>query len=343
MNNVYYIGADVHSNNIELAIRHRSKIMQRYSLPSSLPPILEVLDSIKGKKQMAIEEGPMAGWLYRGLADKVDNFVVADPRRNKLISSDGDHDDKVDSAKLAQLLEGGFLKEVYHPLDREQAILKKWVTLYHDRVKVAVATINKIRGCCRMEAIKIPGYVIKNPEKRMDWLSKLPQRDIVEQLQMLFIGYDAASSQCRLARHKLLVLSRQYPVIKQFQELPGVGIIRAVTFMAYVDTPWRFRKKNKLWKYCGVGLEHTTSGKDKYGNPRPAKLKLPYNCNRTLKNVILGAAISAIKQKQNAFAQDYERMIQNGVIPSNARHSVARKILTTMWGIWKSSYQYDSN
>ena len=343
MNNTYYIGTDLHSNNIELAVRYRQKVIQRYSLPTSLPPVLEVVNSIKGKKQMAVEEGPMAGWLYRGIFGKVDRFVVAEPRRNKLISSEGDHDDGIDSAKLAMLLEGGFLKEVYHPLDREQAVLKKWVTLYHDNVKDAVRYINKIRACCRMEAIKVPRYVIRSLDKRRQWLIELEYQDIAEQLDLLFIGYDAASCQCRLARQKIIKLSKSYPVIKQFQELPGVGIIRAVTFLAYIDTPWRFKKKSQLWKYCGIGLERTTSGKDKYGNSKPAKLKLPYNCNRTLKNVIIGAAISAIRQKNSLFAQDYERMISNGINRSNARHTVARKILTTMWGIWKSSFQYNTD
>lgn len=343
MNNIYYIGTDLHSNNIELAIRYRQKVIQRYSLPTALTPVLEVVNSIKGKKEMAVEEGPIAGWLYRGLFGKVDRFVVAEPRRNKLISSEGDHDDGIDSAKLAMLLEGGFLKEVYHPLAREQAVLKKWVTLYHDNVKGAVRIINKIRACCRAEAIKIPRYVIKTPDKRDKWLSELEYIDIAEQLNMLFIGYDAAASQCRLTRQKLITLSKSYPIIKRFEELPGVGIIRAVTFLAFIDTPWRFKKKSKLWKYCGLGLERKSSGKDKYGRPKPAKLKLPYNCNRTLKNVIIGASTSAISQKKNQFAQDYERMISNGISRSNARHTVARKILTTMWGIWKCSFQYETN
>jgi len=29
-----------------------------------------VLDSLKGEKHLAIEEGPMAGWLYRNLSKK---------------------------------------------------------------------------------------------------------------------------------------------------------------------------------------------------------------------------------------------------------------------------------
>jgi transposase len=285
----------------------------------------------------------MAGWLYRALNSKVDKFIVADPRRNKLISSDGDHDDKVDSAKLAMLLEGGFLREVYHPEDRKRAVLKKWVSLYHDNVKNAVRIVNKIRGCCRMDAIRIPGYVIKNPAKRDKWFTQLEYHDMADQLRMLFIGYDAASNQRQIARQKLINLSRSYPVIKLFEELPGVGTIRAITFLAYVDTPWRFKTKSKLWKYCGVGLERSSSGKDKNGRPKPAKLKLPWRCNRTLKNAVMGAATSAIQYGNNQFSEDFERMISNGVIKSNARHTVARKMLTIMWGIWKSSYLLNTN
>jgi transposase len=342
MNDVYYIGVDVHSNNIEMAIRHKGQIRQRFSLPTSISAVLTAIDSVKGQKRMAIEEGPMAGWLYRNLSGKVDKFIVAEPRRNKLISSDGDHDDKIDSAKLAMLLEGGFLKEVYHSGDDKNAQFKQWVNLYHDRVKDTVRSINKIRACCRMRGIKIPRSVINKPENRAKWLNQTGQLSLSEQLNMLFIGYDAATEQTHLAKKQLIRLGRSYPVIKIWQQLAGVGLIRATTLFAYLDTPFRFRKKSKLWKYCGIGLMRMTSGIDNKGRPKPARLQLPWNCNRVLKNVILGASISAIRQKDNTFSADYERMTKNGIIASNARHTVARKMLTVMWGMWKSSYQSDT-
>ena len=339
MNSTYYIGVDVHSNNIEMAVRHKGQISQRFALPTSIPAVITALDSIKSPKMMAVEEGPMAGWLYRNLLKKVDKFIVSEPRRNKLISSDGDHDDKIDSAKLAMLLEGGFLKEVYHSEDVKKAEFKQWVNLYHDRVKDAVRSINKIRAVCRMQGIKIPRCVILKPTNRSKWLNGMQQLSLADQLNMLFIGYDAAAEQTHLAKKQLIRFGKNYPIIKIWQQIVGVGLIRATTLFAYLDTPFRFRKKSKLWKYCGVGLMRTTSGKDDKGKPKPAKLQLPWACNRVLKNVVLGASLSAIRQKNNIFRDDYERMIKNGVIASNARHAVARKILTVMWGMWKRSYQ----
>ena len=334
----YYIGADVHSNSIEMAVQARKRIVKRYTVPASISSVAQVLDSLHGEKHMAIEEGPMAGWLYRNLHQKVERFVVADPRRNKLISSD---DDKIDSAKLAMLLAGGYLREVYHSDDDRRIELKQWVGLYLDRVRDAVRNINKIRARCRMYGVTIPRKVLRQPEHRDAWLSKLKQPALAKQLLMLWVGYDAAAKQARTAKQQLINLSRKYPVIRLWKQLAGIGTIRAVTIFAYLDTPWRFRRKNKLWKYCGVGLQRTASGTDKKGKPKPARLQLPWAANRTLKNAILGAALTAINQKQNSFKEDYERMVQNGVIPSNARHTVARKILTVMWGIWKRNCQSD--
>lgn len=125
----YYIGADVHSNSTELAIEKRNKIVARYTLPTTIPALCQVPDSLQGKKYLAFEEGPMAGWLCRNLNKKVDKLLVCDPRRNKLISSDGD---RIDAAKLVFLLRGDYLRAVYHSDDDERAELKHWVALYYD-------------------------------------------------------------------------------------------------------------------------------------------------------------------------------------------------------------------
>jgi transposase len=285
----------------------------------------------------------MAGWLYRNLNEKVDGFIVCDPRRNRLIGSDGDKDDKIDAAKLACLLRGNFLRPVYHSDDERRTELKHWVSLYHDRVRDAVRNINKIRSRCRMHGISIPRMVVRRPAARAKWLSGPDNRTVAKQLELLWLGYDATSQQVKIAKRYLSRLSGRYKIIKFWSQLPGVGLIRATTLFAYLDTPWRFKKKNKLWKYCGVGLQRTASGTDNKGRPKPARLQLPWAVNRTLKNSILGAATSAIRQKNNLFRQYYERMLEDGIMPSNARHAVARKMLTVMWAMWKTNSRFDED
>lgn len=89
--------------------------------------------------------------------------------------------------------------------------------------------------------------------------------------------------------------------------------------------------------------QRTTSGTDKKGRPKPARLQLPWSVNRTLKNAALGAATSAVNQKANVFRGYYERMLSDGIMPSNARHAVARKLLAVMWGMWKTNSRFDES
>jgi transposase len=54
--------------------------------------------------------------------------------------------------------------------------------------------------------------------------------------------------------------ARGQELIGRLMELPGVGLIRASMFVAYVDTPWRFAGKQSLWRYLGIGLKRERSG-----------------------------------------------------------------------------------
>jgi transposase len=160
-------------------------------------------------------------------------------------------------------------------------------------------------------------------------------------LSILWLGLDATLDQAAKARGQLAKRCGKYGIVKLWREVPGVGPIRAVTMLAYLDTPWRFPRKNKLWKYCGVGLQRSTSGKDRYGRPKQGQLHLPWAVNKRLKNAVIGATISAIRQGNNVFYRCYERLVSNGLTLSNARHTVARKLLTVMWAMWKTHRPFD--
>ena len=77
---------------------------------------------------MTFEEGPLAGWLARNLRPHVDRLIVCESRRNALIAKDGDKDDPIDVGKLAQLLRGGYLKEVHQSQSLDRPLLKQHVS-----------------------------------------------------------------------------------------------------------------------------------------------------------------------------------------------------------------------
>ena len=130
--------------------------------------------------------------------------------------------------------------------------------------------------------------------------------------------------------------SRQYPEIKRFKQMPGIGTVHAATISAIVETPHRFAHKKKLWMYAGLGLAEKSSGEKVYSR------SLTRSYNRLLKNALKQAAEAAIIAKDNQFIRQYLRlMIEKGMPSHRAKLTVARSILATIYGIWKSGEDYD--
>ena len=240
---------------------------------------------------------------------------------------------------MAALHRGGFTKLVHHTKDEQHQSLKESVALYQDSRKDMVRKINQFRAAGRAYGLTIPRRAIYHPDTRQEWISRLPQI-LADQLSVMSVGLDAAIRQSNIAKKLMVKRSKPYKIISYWNPLPGMGPIRSTILFAYLDTPWRFASPKKLWKYCGMGLRNTSSGTDKHGKPNTPQLSLYRNVNRRLKAITLGAVVSALRRADNEFSDTYERMVRDGVTPANARHTVARKLLSVMWGMWKSNTEY---
>jgi transposase len=152
----------------------------------------------------------------------------------------------------------------------------------------------------------------------------------------VFQVYELLEAQEEELRTTLIRLARRQEPVRRFQDVPGLGWIRSITFYVYLDTPARFPSKAALWRYCGVGLERRRSGSG------PTQVRLTKAGNRRLKDVLLGAARSAAAGEGNPFADKYRYWTQEkGVHPSTARRSVARSLAATLWSLWKTGSRYD--
>jgi transposase len=336
MKRCHFIGMDVHCQFCEMAVvTPGGEVCQRQRCDTNIPALREVIEAVKRPRALVMEEGPLADWLWRNLHPVVDVMVVSEPRRNRLIAEDGDKDDPVDAEKLARLLRGGFIKAVHHGKDLSRSLFKQQVSLYHSRVRHRVGEGLRLGSLFRRHGVMIREKDFVAAEDRSGLLKRLPDdaglRSVVE---CLWKGYDMAVEQEEFLRRRLAALGKSEEVVCRFQELPGMGVIRAATFYAYVDTPWRFASKQALWRYLGIGLERRRSGNG------PERLRVPLQINRLLKYTILGAALSAVVQGDNPFADQHRRWLEQGLTRRVARRNVARSLASTLWGLWKNGSVY---
>lgn len=339
MERMYYIGVDAHCASSDLAIvTQAGRLTGRDGCLTTIPELAERVAKVRKPRQVIIEEGPLAAWIFRNLTALGETVIVCDPRRNALISKDGDKSDPIDAAKLAQLARGGYLRPVHHSESDKRQMFKQLVAAYHDRVRNRVRQANQILAGFRQWGIFAHEREIADPDKRQALLARLPaDRLIRETFEILLAGYDPAREQQDQLQRRLIRRARQEEVIRRFVAVPGFGWIRAATFYAYIDTPWRFRRKSALWKYLGIGLDRRQS---KGGGEGPVYLRVTRNANRVLKNVILGAALSAVVSGDNPFADAYGRWREREIAPRNARRNVARSQAAVLWGLWKTGEVY---
>lgn len=331
-----YIAFDVHCAFCEGGwVTESGKEKTSWRVATTIPALTGAILTVPRPRLLVIEEGPLADWLSRELSAEVDQVVVADPYRNALIAKEGDKDDPIDWRKLAHLARGGYVKAVHHNGDLERAVFKQHVQLYHRRVRLRHA--EALRVVWRLRRFGLTELKVKDlAGDRAALLGRLPDSRLLRRgVGSMLESYDHAAAQLGRARREMARAARAYEPVGRFCALPGVKAVRAATFFAVVDTPFRFRSKQALWKYMGIGLERRKSGNG------PLKLRVPLRCNRLLKNVILGAAKSAAASGGNPFADQYQRWLGMNCSPRVARRNVARSMAAVMWGMWKSGSAYD--
>ncbi len=139
-----------------------------------------------------------------------------------------------------------------------------------------------------------------------------------------------------LALHRSLTsIAKNIEEVRRFEALREFGWIRAVTVLL----PWSIRHSDsRASRPCGVlgiGLERRHSGNG------PVRTRMTRQGHRRIKDVLLGAAKSAITQGDKPVRRRHQIWKEEGLHTANARRNVARAIASTLWSLWKTGLAYD--
>ena len=335
---MHYIGMDSHITTIDFAVvNEKGNLVKEQRVPTSAKNLITFVKGIKPPRIVYTEEGSLADWILETCRYYGEKVVITDPKENRWISLSGEKNDKVDALKLAQLARGGYIKEIYHPVGRRRRF-KELVIAYHDTVRSRTRIKNKIKAKFRGDGIQCLGETIYQKKHRAEWRQRLPDDPgLLLIVDNLWLRLDQIEEMEKRILEEVKTQARQYPEIKRFEALSGVGFITAATISAIVETPWRFANKRKVWMYAGLGIVRRSSGERVYSE------KLTGNYNHLLKYAIKQTAESAIRAKDNPFRKKYLDMtLLRGTAPHRAKLTVARDMLTTMMAIWRKGEDYKS-
>ena len=337
MRKIAYLAMDVHVRNIVMGDmdtngKYRGK---RPFAPSEIN-IISALKAVKAKiKYLIIEAGPLANWVAQTAYPYVAEVFICDPRENALIHKSSTKHDKLDARKLCRLLRLGEFKQVYRPENDERAIFKAAVQHYNDLRDQLAALKKKIKAMYRQwGVIDVFGESVYSTAGRDKFLKQVKQRTIYLQLQRLYKLMDHTAALKQDAKNTMIALGSKYPEIKEFKKLPGIADVGAHTYDAFIQTPHRFARRNRMWKYCRTAVTDRSSDGKPLGYKRLDKAGIG-----ELKALSHRAFMSAMKS-DNEVKRFYLKSLHKTHDHKHARLNTQRKILTVMLGIWKKGQPY---
>lgn len=329
-----YIGIDLHAQHFSVAVLKEGKFVFETTVVTSPESLVQTVEAIASPKAVVMEESTCSAWAFRVLQPHVDRLVIADPCHNRWIGRDEKLDDVQAARKLAQLLQGGFIRPVHHAAEEGQAF-KELVLLHHQTSRELTRFKNRLKAKFRQHGVPCTGRDVYRPACRAEWIAKLRAPDADFQAELLLATIDHLTAQKKAVHRQLALRARQHPEIDRFQGIPGVGLIHAATFFAIVDTPQRFTTRGKLWTYCGIGLAARRS--DAMSGPE----HLTRRGNRLLKSMAKSSALRAITLGDNRFARQYRRLTQEQhQSHANAWLTVSRAMVSTLTALWCKGEDY---
>jgi len=337
MKKIAYLGLDVHARNCVLGNMDDSGTFRgNLEFLTSEKNIVNALNCINAKeKYLAIEEGTLAHWAAQVANAYVNQVIICDPRENALIYKSPHKRDPVDTRKLCRLLRLGELKQVYHPQDDARAIFKAAVQHYHDLSHQGARFKQKIKAMYRhWGVIDVFGDSIYSTKQRDKYLQQVKHQSIRQQLSRLYHLVDQSTAMKQSAKKSMKQLGRKYPEIREFKKIPGIGSVGAHTFDAFIQTPYRFAKDSRLWRYCRLGVTDRTSD----GKPLGFKSLDPSGIAE-LKSLSYRAFMASMKA-DNEVKRFYRQSLQRTHDRKHARLNTQRKILSVMLTIWKKGDAY---
>jgi transposase len=337
MKKIAYLAIDVHARHCVLGQMDSHGIfLGNKTFATSEQNIIEVLKAIKApQKYLALEESNLAYWVAQIAKPYVTELICADPKENALIFRSPNKRDKVDTHKLCRLLRLGELKCVYHAENDHRAIFKAAAQHYIDLRNQQIALKNKIKAMYRhWGVIDIAGEAVYGTKKRHEYLQRVKQLHIGNQLHRLYCLMDETETMQARALKAMKQLGRKYAEIKEFMKIPGIGEVLAHIFDAFIQTPHRFATKRQLWRYCRLGITDRSSD----GKPLGFK-RLDRSGLGELKSLSYHAWLSALRS-DNEVKQFYAQSVQRTHSRVHARLNTQRKILAVMYGMWKTGESY---
>jgi transposase len=273
-------------------------------------------------------EASVNAWdLYDMLVPLVARVSVAHPYQVKLIAASRVKTDKRDTLALAQLLAAKLIPEIWVP-PRPVRELRDLVAHRQRLMSARTAAKNRLQDILHRHKLIAPPGDLYGEQNRAWWHNlSLPSSERLR-VGHLFETISRVSEQIVETERELAHLSvaplwrTQATLLIQ---LPGIGLLNAMTILSAIGDIQRFASAKKLVGYAGLGAKVHASGKTHRSGP------LTKQGRTDLRRAMVEAAWTAVTFS-TVWKARYEKLSAR-LGKMKAIVAIARKLLVVVWQV----------
>jgi transposase len=335
---IAWLGLDAHAQNCVLAQLDDDGTQRRFwRIPTQAGPLVAQVQAIAAPdKRLALEESNLARWLWQLLRPHVAQLVVCDARHNKLISAHPNKKDPRDAFGLARLFRLNELKPVWQVPTEERALFKTAAQQYESAVLRQTKLKQQLKSTFQHWGLFPTGTRLYTESGRAPWIQKLPHAELRAQVELLYTAMEHAVQTQHDARRLMVGLGKNFPEVKLLSTAPGLGVIGAHLFCAYIADPARFDSAAGLIRYCRLGIRNRSSDDKPLGYEQ-----LDRDGHGVLKAISYRAWLQAMKRRNNSVYQFFLWSKQHTGSAVHARLNTQRKLLRAWWTLWQEAKEWD--
>lgn len=333
-----YVGMDISSKDFMIhAIDERKKVKFKGSISPTRKSLRELVSELGPEKKVFIfESGNQMKWIADFFKGQGETIHVVHPNEVKWITqSGGKKTDKVDARKLAELGRADMLPRAVHVAEGPARDLRELVGARQTVLSKRVALMNTIRGYLKQEGIRLPAKFFTSTEWQVT-LMGLKLRGATEAIvaNLMFAVEQMQECEKGLGNEIQKISNKKIELI---ETIPGIGKLSSRILFAALINAERFDNSKCVANYGALtptiyqsgGTEHLGRiNRDGRGEVRRAMLQCAHAVART--------KTAAVKPLKEFFERIEKRRGKKRAIVA-----LARKLLTTVYGVLKSGEVYN--
>ena len=266
---------------------------------------------------------------------KLGHKVKLMPGKDVKAFNPGNKDDAADARAIWMAVQQSSVREVAVKTEEQQSILAMH-KIREIKVKQRVAIINQIRGLLMEFGEVMPRGHKAIREGLGEALERIQDRVptmLIQTIEMMFADARRLDEQVKEIENQLKAWAKTQEACQRLQEVPGVGLITATSFVATVGDAKVFKSGRQLAAFIGVAPRHIGSG----GKTRVlgmSKRGDPY----LRKMLIHGAraVVTLSKEPPKAVTRLLNKHATNVVVGA-----MANKMVRIMWSMMAHGTRYE--